>query len=161
MGVGLAGEGVNETQVIGQVTQPGDEVGDHLAALPAGPERPGALGESSLRPLEGDQLVSAGHRLAVPGDQFGLVIERVEMTAGPRVEDHQHLLRLRGEVGLAASVGVGRIDLRPDGGAVVVAFGLGRQQPITPQQVRESHPSQGRGALRQQSAAIEQRVGER
>ena len=48
--------------------------------------------------LEGDQLLLAGHRLAVALDQLGLVVPGIEVAARPGAEDHEHPLGLRREV---------------------------------------------------------------
>jgi hypothetical protein len=83
-------EGTEVVNPGGQVRQ---QVRDILARLPPRLEGPGALAQRSVLSLEGDEVFRAGHRLAVPLDQLGFVVPRVQMADGPGAEDVQDPLR--------------------------------------------------------------------
>ena len=57
------------------------EIGDVLAALPVGPERPRATIQAALFALEGDEAVGTRQSLAVAADEFRLVVEGVNLAA--------------------------------------------------------------------------------
>ena len=80
MRVGIGCHGVDKTKVIGQFSQARKHVGDHLAGLAARLEFPERLGQRAVCALEGHEFLAAGQRLAMPLDQLGFEIPRVQMT---------------------------------------------------------------------------------
>jgi hypothetical protein len=151
MRIRLAGQRVDETHVISQITQLRDEVRHHLSALAARSKFPGALCQVPLCSLESDQSVRSGHRLSVPTDQLRLVIERVEMTAGSGAEDHDNIFRSRRKVCITSGERPRRIDLRSnwrlaaDGRFGIVRRRLGRAS-VTAQQLIASQQTGQRDA---------------
>jgi hypothetical protein len=72
--------------------------------------RPGAARERSLFALERDELLATRQRLAVAANQFGFVIESVELATRATAKDHQDILGARREVGRARGKGTAWID---------------------------------------------------
>ena len=79
--VGLAGERMDERNVVGQLREMRDHVGNHLAGLAARAELVLRPGKISGRSLERHRR-TAGQRLAVPLDQLGLVVPRFQLAHG-------------------------------------------------------------------------------
>ena len=106
---------MEETHLIRQRAEMRHEVRDHLAALTVGPERPRAFCQRALLALEGDELLTARHRLAVVFDEFRLVVEGVHLAHRAGAENHEHVLRPRWVVRLPRGIGIRRIDVRANG----------------------------------------------
>ena len=116
-----------------------DQLGNHLAALAARPEFPGAAGEHPLFALKRDQSISPWQRLTVPREQLGLVVKRIELAAGPRTENHEHVLGTGREVWFTGRERPRRVNQRTDRLFGTHAALFGRQGPITLQQVGQRH----------------------
>ena len=98
---------MDEAEIIGVLSEVGQQVGKVFAGLAAWLELPGALGEVPVLALECDDLVDAGHGLAVALDQFGFVVPGVEMADGAGAEDVEDAFGLGREMGLAGGERVG------------------------------------------------------
>ena len=135
MRVRLAGERVNETHLIGQLAKLRHQLGNHFARLPARFELPWAPGEIALCPLKCFQPLCARHRQAIALDQFRLVVERVELTARARAENHENILRCRSEVRWPSRERLGRIDRRRGRASL-------RQQSLARQKTGQGYTAQ-------------------
>ena len=128
VGVALTGEGMNESDVVGQFGQVRDEVRDHLAGLSARSERVLRAGQISGRSLE-RHGGSARHGLVVPTVELRLVVPGFELADRPGAKNHDDVLGLRGEVRWTRTVGVGQVC--EDSACI----GLGRQKALSAEQV--------------------------
>ncbi|MFM1944028.1 MAG: hypothetical protein RI897_3010 [Verrucomicrobiota bacterium] len=157
VGVGVSGERVDEAHIIDQVGEVRDEVGNHFAALAAGSEFPGAFGEHTLFALEGDERVSARHGFAMVPDEFGFVVESIELAAGAGAEDHEDLFGGGGEVGWSGCVGVGGVDFGSDGvfprGAL--ALGIG-EEAIGVEEVGEGDGAEAGARVAEEATSVEE-----
>jgi hypothetical protein len=106
---------MDEAEVVGQLANARQEVARHLAARATRAELVARASEVTVLTLEGDELIGARHRLAVAADEFGFVVERVEMAQRAGAEDHQDVLGPWCEVGSARGVRTEGIDWRADG----------------------------------------------
>ena len=141
---------VDEAQVVGQLRQVRQQIGDHLARLPARLEFPVRLHEVAVLALKGDELVPPGHRLAVALDQLRLVIPRVQMAQRAGAKDHQHILRLGREMRRARRVGMLRRPVRTNGRFVRA------EQLLLGEQRKERDAAQAGAAVAEKIAAIQQ-----
>ena len=132
MRVRLAGERVNETHLVGQLAKLRHQLGNHFARLPARFELPWASGEITLCPLECFQSLRTRHRLPVTFDQLRFVVERVELAACARAENHQDVFRRRSKMRRPGCEWLGRIDRR-SGRAIF------RQQPLARQKTGQGY----------------------
>ena len=112
--VRLAGERVDEAQLVRHLPDVRNEIGDLFAALTVRPERPWAPVQASLFALKGDEAAGSRQGLAVAPDELRLVVEGVNLAARPGAENHQHLLRLGPCVRVSGGIRSGRHDVRPE-----------------------------------------------
>ena len=94
----FAFDGVQKAHVVGHVTEMRHKVRDHLAAFTARPKVPRALRQIPLFALKRHELLPAGHRLPVSVPKLRFVIERIQLTARTRAEDHKDSFRCGREV---------------------------------------------------------------
>ncbi len=135
-----------------------DKVRDHLAAFTSRLKLPRALCHIALLSLKRNQLIRTGQRLAVAGDQFRLVVKRVDMTAGPRAEDHDNSLRRRRKVRLPRRKRPRGINVRPDRrlpADATLRLLIRPQQPLLRQHHRQCDAAKARGRVIEKTAAVE------
>jgi hypothetical protein len=103
--VRLAGQRMDEAQVVGQLGHVWQQVRDHLAALAAGAEFPRRTRQVAVLALKCDQLAIARQRLPVPLDQLRLEVPSINVTQRPGAEDDENLLSPGREVRRPRRVG--------------------------------------------------------
>lgn len=103
VGVGAGDHRVEEGEVVGEVAQVGQEIGDHFAGLAAGAEGPGGFHEGAAFSEErGDGVGALGFEAVVLGE-IGFVVEGVDGRNSAGEEDHDEVLGLGGEVGVGSA----------------------------------------------------------
>ena len=148
MRVRAARERVHEGDLVGQA----GEVRDHLRHPLA---RPAPRLERVLRPREIARRTLERHgrpsreRLVIPGHEFRLPVPRLELAHGPRAEDHEHVLRLGGEVRRTGRIGPRRIDHRARRRAR-------REEPVVGEQARQRDRAERRRGITEEASPIEQ-----
>ena len=110
-------------------------------------ERPRAPVQASLFALKGDEAVGSRQGLAVATDELRLVVEGVNLAAGPRAENHQHLLRLGPCVCVSGGIRACRHDVRPE-------RRLGRPGA---EQLGKRYPAQSHAGVHQKLPTAKQR----
>src|SRR5690349_19015769 len=139
MRVRLADHAVQETHVVGQRAEVRDQVGNHLARLATRLEFPGAACEHALFALKRNQAIGPWHLLSMSSDQCRLVVKRIELAAGSRTENHEHVFGTGREMWLTSRKWSRRIDQRTNRLLVTDASLFRRQGLITLQQLGERH----------------------
>ena len=104
---------VEETKIIGQCREIGQQVAHHLAGLPPRFEIPERLGHIARRPLKGDFGNVIG-LLPVLFFQSRLVVKGVHVAHRARAVNHQHLPGRHGKMRWARGVWIVGIDRRSD-----------------------------------------------
>ena len=155
MGVGLTLHRMDEAHFIRQGGQVGDQVGNHLPTLASWTKLPGTASQRSLLALKGDELLVPRQGLPMATNEFGLVIEGVELTAATTTEDQQDILGPGLEMGIAWRIGMTRGDDRTNG---VLTRHRGGQQPLTPQQMGQCNRTQANPGVGKEASPIEQRT---
>jgi hypothetical protein len=64
------------------------------------------VGEIAILALKGDQLGGTSQRLPVTKDEFGLVVERIDVAEGAGTEDDEDVLAAGNECGLRGASGL-------------------------------------------------------
>ena len=145
MRVALAGERVNEGDVVGELRQVRDQVRDHLPCLTAWTKfilGPGEIAGRSLERHGG----SAGKRLPIVLDQLRLVVPSLELTHGPGAENNDDVLGFRRKVRRPRRIGPARVNQGTRRG----------EQTIATQQTCQRDGTQRRSGIRQETAPIQQ-----
>src|SRR6266436_5841393 len=140
---------MDEAEVVRQLRQVGEQVRNHFAALSARFEVPERSSEVSIFTLKCDQLLQAGHWLAVALDQFGFVVPRLQMTASARTENDQDVPGFRSKVRRPGGIGMLRGPLRADRRFVCA------QQTLFSQQRNQRDSAQSGPAKAQKIAPVE------
>ncbi len=149
MSIGLRGQRVHKTEIVGAFREMRQQVGYQLAGLTAWPEFPGALRQVTVLALEGNQLFAPRHRLTVPLHQFGFIIKGVEMADRPRAKDVQDPLGPGSEMRWLGCERIERASIRSVG-RWRARHGVirGGEQPVLGQELRsrQSRPCRWPGA---------------
>ena len=149
MCVRLAGERVNEGEIIRELREMRDHVAHPLAGLTALAEGVLRACEIACGPLERDGRAT-GQGLVVPLDEFGFVVPGFKLADGTGAEDDDHVFCFAGKMWLARCVGSRGVD---DG-----AIRLRRQQAIEAEEIGQCDGAECRGAAAKKATAVEQRV---
>ena len=105
MRVAPGGHRVNETEIVRQLSQVGQHLGNHFAGLAARLEFPERLVESAVLSLKSDEFLASGHRLAMALNQFRFVIPCFQVAARARAEDDENIACFGNEVGRTRGIG--------------------------------------------------------
>ena len=157
--VGLAFDGMQEADVVGQFPEVGHQIGNHLARFTSRLELPGTLSEVPLLPLEGDEFVAAGHWFTMHFDERRFVVEGIQVTAGSGAENDDDIFRCGRKMGIAGGEGLAGIDFGPDGGFAAhgqPGFLLRREQMLFGEHRGESDTAQTADGLAEEVSAVEQ-----
>ena len=137
-------QGMHKAKVIGEGSQVGQKIGSHFSGFPAGLEVPERLGDISGRTLEGNGGKTGGF-LTVVLDEFGLVVEGIDVTDRARAKDHQHLLGRAFEVSIPRGIRLVRIDVRTNGSfATETGWVIRGKQAVFAQQAEQDQELQGK-----------------
>ena len=113
----------------------------------------------ALLSLKRNQLVCTRQRLTVTSNQFGLVVKRIHMTAGPRAEDHDNSLCRRRKVRLPRRKRPRGINVRPDWRLAPNRIRLcviRLQQPLLRQHHRQRNATKPRGRVVEKAATAQE-----